>query len=137
MAKFKDKEFLKNYRSVHRWLKITHGKANKCENLDCGNKSATYQWSKLKEFEYEKKRESFIMLCRNCHGLYDFHNFKMALTKEEIKKTPKIISFRMDFDEHIKLIELSHVMKISISAVIKDSLNDLYKKIFNSGDPVK
>ncbi len=59
------------YGAIHVWLKVTFGKANKCENTECPNRSKIYDWALLKGKEYERKRENFIQLCRGCHIVYD------------------------------------------------------------------
>jgi DNA-binding XRE family transcriptional regulator len=60
-----------DHNSVHIWLYKKYGKAKKCENKKCNNESATFDWAKLKNKEYEFKRDNFIMLCRSCHYYYD------------------------------------------------------------------
>ena len=59
-----------SYMGIHKWLVITFGKANKCEQ--CGiihNKR--YHYALLKGKEYQRKRENFWMLCASCHKKYD------------------------------------------------------------------
>jgi len=62
------------YTSIHIWLKTNHGKADKCENLDCIGKSKIYDYALLRNKEYDHKRENFIKLCRSCHKKYDLSN---------------------------------------------------------------
>ena len=63
------------YGGLHIWLRKTFGKANKCEM--CGiteapkRKIKFFQWAKLHNCEYERKRENFWMLCCPCHRKYD------------------------------------------------------------------
>lgn len=60
------------YAAVHYWLKQNYGKASKCESADCLGISKNYQWAKIRDKKYEKKRENFINLCVSCHQKYDF-----------------------------------------------------------------
>lgn len=62
---------LVSYASIHNWLRKNHGLANKCENKQCKNPSKAFQWAKLKNKDYDFKRENFIMLCARCHYYYD------------------------------------------------------------------
>jgi len=57
-------------KKIHNWLKNNYGKANKCEFCKIKN-SKRYEWAKLKDKEYDFKRENFIMLCCKCHRNYD------------------------------------------------------------------
>lgn len=70
------------YQGIHVWLNKTFGKANKCKNPDCvyPRKNSSYalikspkrfEWAKLKNVPYERKRENFWMLCASCHRTYD------------------------------------------------------------------
>ena len=61
----------KIYRSVHWWLWKTYGKAYKCENAKCEKTNRRFEWAKLKDKEYAKKKENFMMLCKSCHSKYD------------------------------------------------------------------
>jgi len=67
------------YQAIHTWLRTRYGNANKCENIDCKNKSKEYQWALIKGKLYKRRRNHFIMLCRSCHR-------KMDITKETRKK---------------------------------------------------
>lgn len=59
------------YSGIHDWLQTNFGKANKCENSLCSQTTGNYQWAKIKDKEYERKRENFIQLCTRCHVIYD------------------------------------------------------------------
>lgn len=59
------------YKALHLWLSVNFGKANKCEHPDCLHKSEQYEWAKIKDLPYARKRENFWMLCVKCHGKYD------------------------------------------------------------------
>ena len=61
-----------SYPAIHAWLKRKFGKATECENITkCLKTSKNYQWAKLKDKEYERKRENFWRLCVSCHSIYD------------------------------------------------------------------
>lgn len=64
------------YRAKHQWLIRNFGKASKCENPKCEDKSIVFQWAKLKGKRYIHKRENFFMLCGSCHVAYDKRGFK-------------------------------------------------------------
>lgn len=57
--------------SKHMWLYRNYGKADHCENPDCKGKSEWFDWCLKRGCRYEKKRESYLMLCRRCHRKYD------------------------------------------------------------------
>lgn len=60
-----------SYASIHNWLRKMYGVAHKCENRQCASPSASFQWAKVKDRDYDFKRENFIMLCGRCHYYYD------------------------------------------------------------------
>ena len=75
------------YWGIHDWLQKEFGKANKCENPNCFKKSRVFNWAKLENKLYERRRENFIMLCRSCHAKYDgFRPPKVEKLSEEHKK---------------------------------------------------
>lgn len=61
------------YQGIHIWLNRWFGKANACENSECNKPSKHFEWAKLKDLPYERKRENFWMLCVSCHRKYDFN----------------------------------------------------------------
>ncbi len=65
------------YTAIHKWLKITFGKADKCENIYCPKTSTIFQWALLKNKKYLRKRKNFIMLCVRCHNMYDRKKYKI------------------------------------------------------------
>jgi hypothetical protein len=73
----------KTYGTVHLWINQNFGKADRCENKLCKNKSKKYHWAKLKDKVYEFKRENFIMLCASCHYYYD-ERFKNKIVNKRI-----------------------------------------------------
>ena len=52
------------YYGIHSWLRKEFGKANNCENPGCLKISKIFQWAKLKDKSYSRKRENFWMLCQ-------------------------------------------------------------------------
>jgi hypothetical protein len=60
-----------NVTAIHKWLNHYYGKANRCENKECKNKSNYFEWSLIKGRKYLRKRKNFKMLCRSCHTKYD------------------------------------------------------------------
>ena len=70
-----------SYAGLHAWLKRKYGKADRCENVDCPKIHKIFHWAKLKDKEYERKRENFMMLCIKCHNNYDNLGFKKGHPK--------------------------------------------------------
>ena len=62
------------YSGIHKWLVREYGNANNCESITCDKKSIFYQWAKIKDKLYERKRGNFMMLCVGCHLRYDRHD---------------------------------------------------------------
>lgn len=73
------------YFGIHKWLARIYGKANKCENINCLKRSTNFQWAKIKDKSYTRKRENFWMLCFGCHKRYDFNE----KVRENLKKSHK------------------------------------------------
>ena len=65
------------YPRIHAWLYRWYGKAKKCEanmiKIRCSNKIKKYEWAKIKNKKYERKRENFLQLCISCHRIYDWN----------------------------------------------------------------
>lgn len=106
------------YRMVHDWLNKHYGKANKCENESCKNKSKVFEYCLRKGQEHARDISKYIKLCRSCHRSYD-------LTDEKIKKLSIHIAGK--YNENLKKGSLSRKVKVLI---IEDNL------IFNSGKEV-
>lgn len=77
------------YGSVHDWIKSQLGSATKCENPDCSYPRKTkngilsypkvFDWALKKGRSYtDRKKDSFIQLCRSCHQRYDYSEDKRA-----------------------------------------------------------
>jgi len=59
-----------SYTAIHQWLIKNYGRPELCEH--CGRTEAKrFEWAKLQNKEYERKRENFIRLCKKCHNDYD------------------------------------------------------------------
>lgn len=85
------------YSSIHIWLRKNYGLADLCENPNCKGTSNHFDWSLLKGYPYERKRENFHRLCKPCHVKYDT---KVDTNKKKaVAKLDKPIS-----DEHKKQI---------------------------------
>jgi NUMOD3 motif len=67
------------YVGIHLWLRKTYGKASCCKNKSCEKLSFVYDWAKIREKKYERKRENFIELCRKCHQKYDRYSINITL----------------------------------------------------------
>lgn len=65
-----------HYHAIHHWLKITYGRANRCENKECLGKSKNYNWAKKKDKEYAYDRDNFEQLCRSCHSKLDVSEYQ-------------------------------------------------------------
>lgn len=62
----------KEYIEAHKFLRESYGPANFCENLECTKDSTRYEWALKHGYKHEKNRDNYQMLCRTCHGKYDF-----------------------------------------------------------------
>lgn len=75
-----------SYFAIHAWLRKTFGKPNICENPKCKHSSEYYQWAKLKNKKYERKRENYIRLCHSCHTSYDMTDEWILKATKHMKK---------------------------------------------------
>ena len=59
------------YSSIHKWLVLHFGNANRCEV--CGNQGddVSYEWAHTTDGVYHHSRGDFKMLCRPCHTKLD------------------------------------------------------------------
>ena len=60
-----------NYNLIHQWVRYHYGKASKCENEKCEDKSKNFEWALKKGKRYIKNRRNFIQMCVSCHRKYD------------------------------------------------------------------
>lgn len=56
------------YHGLHRWVRNTKGKLNKCEQ--CGRTDGKFQWAN-KSGQYKRDVNDWIRLCVRCHDIYD------------------------------------------------------------------
>ena len=76
-----------SYSCIHDWLIRIYGKANKCENNNCQVTNAKrYEYALKQGFEYERKRENYIMMCPSCHRKYDKIGIGKVFTEEHRRK---------------------------------------------------
>ena len=90
----------KNYAAIHYWLRNKYGRATKCEGKNCSGISVEYQWAKLREKQYARKRGNFMQLCRSCHARYD-------ITEETRKKMSRVAKARRKSPETLKRLSAS------------------------------
>lgn len=62
------------YQAIHRWLRKDYGSAYRCENTCCLKISSYFNWSLDVGCKYEKNRDNFSQLCRQCHSIQDNKN---------------------------------------------------------------
>ena len=48
-----------NIRAIHRWINKYYGKADRCEDPNCKNISAWFEWALIKGRKYLRKRENY------------------------------------------------------------------------------
>jgi len=75
------------YWGIHTWLQQHYGWADKCEEKDCPGKSTKFKWDKLKNKPYQRRRDNFIQLCKQCHNKYDDVLRRGWITRKLAKKT--------------------------------------------------
>lgn len=103
------------YRIVHDWINRHYGKANKCQNPNCKNKSKVYEYCLKRGREHDRNINNYIQLCRSCHRLYD-------MTDELKKKLTERIAGK--YNENLSLGPISK--QKSVVLVEED-------KVFESG----
>ena len=59
--------------AIHTWVRRYKGKANKCANLKCSEKSKMFEWANV-DHNYRRVLEDYISMCRSCHKIYDIEN---------------------------------------------------------------
>lgn len=62
---------LQEYGAVHYWIRRNFKKPSFCQGVDCKGISKRLEWALKRGKEYEKKRGSFLCLCKSCHSKYD------------------------------------------------------------------
>lgn len=61
------------YTAQHQWIARNYGKASKCENKKCKNKSNIFEWANISK-KYMRDRKDYRMLCKSCHNTDDRGN---------------------------------------------------------------
>lgn len=82
---------LEEYGAIHYWLKKHYGKADMCENKNCTRDSKKYEWALKTGEKYDRKRSSFMKLCKRCHAKMDVTDSfrkKMSILRKG-KRLPK------------------------------------------------
>jgi hypothetical protein len=74
------------YQAIHSWIRRHYGKANKCECVDCNNKSNQYQWALKPGYKYKRDINVFMMLCRSCHKKMDINKYTRKKISEALTK---------------------------------------------------
>jgi len=70
------------YVAKHLWIVKHYGKANKCQNVECGfDKPKRFEWASITD-KPTRKRNDYIMLCCSCHRKYDMG--LIGITLEEV-----------------------------------------------------
>jgi len=77
------------YFTVHAWLIRHFGKATRCDNKLCTNKSAkTFHWALKKGCEHKKDPDNYIWMCCSCHIKYDMTDERRKQMSDAIKGRP-------------------------------------------------
>lgn len=63
------------YNSLHWWIRINFGKAERCDNVKCTGKSNNYDWALKRGRNYSRNKRDYLSLCRSCHVKYDRFEF--------------------------------------------------------------
>jgi hypothetical protein len=62
---------VKDYRQIHHWFRFFYGNPTKCENPICKRTSKWFEYARKHGRPHAVMRENYIVLCRQCHCLYD------------------------------------------------------------------
>lgn len=58
--------------NIHQNIRYRHGKASKCQNPLCENKSVNFEWALIKGRNYTEDIKDYMQLCVSCHRKYDY-----------------------------------------------------------------
>ena len=91
----KNKISLKQYQTIHCWIRYHYGSANKCENKKCKSENIKwFEWALKKGKEYEKNIKNFKQLCGSCHKIYDCTDgFREKMRKHNTNTNKKVCKF--------------------------------------------
>lgn len=56
---------------MHRWLRDNYRIKKHCQNKYCDKTSKNLDFALRKGFNYERKIDNYVVLCRSCHKKYD------------------------------------------------------------------
>ncbi len=102
------------YLAIHHWLRVNFGKADHCENKDCLKLSYAFDWAKIKDLPYLRRRENFMQLCKQCHTIYDYTDeWRYKIGKSSLGRTHTV-------NKEGKL-KMSLAGKINIKKRLRDS----------------
>lgn len=84
-----------SYKTKHQKINKYYGKAHRCENIKCSEKSKFYEWANISG-KYKRSREDWIMLCHSCNIKMDYarrHGNKCKRGHEYTEKNTRIDKF--------------------------------------------
>ena len=79
---------IREYRSIHSWLKYHHGKPTFCE-FNCANTSKDIDWALKKGYTHQRNKDAYLWLCRKCHTAYDWTEKREKHWRKAIKLSRK------------------------------------------------
>lgn len=85
------------YQKVHRWIRNSFGKPNKCENDVRHIDSKVYDWANISG-HYLYDISDWVQLCRRCHSLIDGKGAHLRNKKSRLY-TVKVLPIRRDVVE--------------------------------------
>lgn len=100
------------YQALHTWIRSHYGKASKCINKKCSNKSKEYQWALKKGRRYSRNINDYQEMCRSCHK-------KMDMTKTTRNKISKTLKNLAKKGKNIKCLVCNTLIYIYPSRVNK------------------
>lgn len=62
------------YETKHHWINSKHGKAFKCEQIQCDGTSKRYDWANISG-KYTRDIKDYKMMCRKCHMNMDWSKY--------------------------------------------------------------
>lgn len=84
--KYAFKEKSKNYKgdnasdsAFHNWLTHHYKKTKKCVDPNCKRISKQFDWALIKGKNHSHNRNHYMILCRQCHTIYDGINKKIKI----------------------------------------------------------
>lgn len=68
---------LVGYSALHKWLRKTFGKPDRCENPKCSGKSNVYEWANVTGI-YNRDIKNYKKLCKSCHIKIDRWGYEIG-----------------------------------------------------------